>query len=184
MLAALRTGLRRELGRSFTLVRIGWACLAASLLLAGAVALELPMPGLPTLWTLVLIGGWLLTFVLGMLQRIVPFLASMYAAGRGRRAPTPSSLSSQRPLALHFAAHLAALAGLALAVLADSPALAALAAAVGALGAGAFVVFFVGLLRRLRAPRQGRVRGETARLLMCIKVAHRHSAYSGIALPL
>ena len=25
----------------------------------GAVALELPMPGLPTLWTLVLIGGWL-----------------------------------------------------------------------------------------------------------------------------
>jgi hypothetical protein len=149
MLAALRTGLRRELGPSFTLVRIGWACLAASLLLAGAVALDLPGPGLPTLWTLVLIGGWLLTFVLAMLQRIAPFLASMYAAGRGRRAPTPSSLSAQRPLAMHFAAHLAALAALALAVLADSPALAALAALVGVFGAGAFAVFFIGLLRRL-----------------------------------
>lgn len=150
MLAALRTGLRRQLGPSFTLVRVGWGSLAASLVLACAISLDLPWPGTPTLWTLVLIGGWLLSFVLGMLQRIAPFLASMHAAGRGRRAPTPSSLSSERPLALHFAAHLTALAGLALAVLADSPLVAAAAAAVGALGAVAFAVFFVGLLRRLR----------------------------------
>ena len=149
MRAALRTGLRRQLGRSFTLVRIGWGSLIASLVLACAVSLDLSWPGTPTLWTLVLIGGWLLSFVLGMLQRIAPFLASMHAAGSGRRAPTPSSLSSQRPLALHFVAHLTALAGLALAVLADSPLMAATAAAVGALGAGAFAVFFVALLRRL-----------------------------------
>jgi len=30
MLAALRSGLRRELGRSFRLVRIGWVLLVAS----------------------------------------------------------------------------------------------------------------------------------------------------------
>ena len=65
MLAALRTGLRRQLGRSFTLVRIGWGSLAASLVLACAVSLDLPWPGTPMLWTLVLVGGWLLSFVLG-----------------------------------------------------------------------------------------------------------------------
>jgi hypothetical protein len=150
MLAALRTGLRRELGRSFTLVRIGWAGLGLSLLLALGVALGIDAAGTPTLWALAGIGGWLLSFLLGMLQRILPFLASMHVSRSGKRPPTPSALSAQRPLALHFAAHLAALAGLALAIVADSPVLAALAAAVGALGAVALAVFFVALWRRLR----------------------------------
>ncbi len=149
MLAALRTGLRRELGRSFTLVRIGWTCLAVSLLLALGVTLDIETAGTPTLWALAGIGGWLLSFVLGMLQRILPFLASMHGARGGRRAPTPSALSAQQPLAWHFGAHLAALAGLALAVAADSPVLAALAGALGAVGAVALGVFFVALWRRV-----------------------------------
>jgi hypothetical protein len=151
MLAALRTGLRRELGRSFTLVRIGWAGLAVSLLLALGMALDIDATSTPTLWVLVCIGGWLLSFLLGMLQRILPFLASMHVSRSGRRPPTPSALSAQRPLALHFAAHLAALAGLALAIVADSPALAALAAAAGTLGAVALAVFFLALWRRMHA---------------------------------
>lgn len=150
MLAALRTGLRQQLGRSFTMVRMGWACLALSLLLALGVSLEVDVPGTPTLWGLVCIGGWLLGFLLGMLQRILPFLASLHASRSGRRPPTPSALTAQRPLALHFAAHLGALAGLALAVALDSAMLAALAAAVGGLGAVALLVFFVQLLRRTR----------------------------------
>ena len=147
---ALRTGMRRELGRSFTLVRIGWAALVASLAAALAVVLGAPLAGLATLFGLALIGGWLLTFMLGILQRILPFLASMHAAHGSRRPPTPSSLSPQRPLAIHFYCHLAALAGLALAVVADSSIVAALAAGVGALGAAAFAGFFAILLRRMR----------------------------------
>jgi hypothetical protein len=85
-----------------------------------------------------------------MLQRILPFLASMHVSRSGKRPPTPSALSAQRPLALHFAAHLVALACLALAIVADSPVLAALAAAVGALGALALAAFFVALWRRMR----------------------------------
>ena len=151
MRVALRTGMRRELGRSFTLVRIGWAALVASLAGALAVVLDAPLAGLSTLFGLVLIGGWLLTFLLGMLRRILPFLASMHAARGAKRPPTPSSLSADRPLAIHFFCHLAALAGLALAVVADSPLIAALAAGVGALGAAAFGGFFLILLRRMRA---------------------------------
>ncbi|HPO19942.1 MAG TPA: hypothetical protein PLO07_12195, partial [Rubrivivax sp.] len=156
MRAALRSGMRRELGRSFKLVRIGWAALGFSLPLALGLALQADhdaptaLPALPTLWALVAIGGWLLSFLLGMLQRILPFLAAMHAARGARRAPTPSALSAERPLALHFAAHLAALAALLLAIVVDSPLLAALGAAAGALGALALIAFFVLLWRRVR----------------------------------
>jgi len=151
MRVALRSGMRRELGRSFTLVRLGWAMLAASLVLALALVFEAPLPGLAALFGLVLIDGWLLSFLLGMLQRIVPFLAAMHTARGSRRPPTPSSLSADRPLAIHFACHVAALAGLALAIAVDSPWLLALAAAVGTLGAAAFGAFFVTVMRRMHA---------------------------------
>jgi len=149
---ALRGGMRRNLGRSLTLVRIGWACLAASLALALALATGAQRDGLATLFGLALIPGWLLTFLLGILQRILPFLAAMHSPRGSKRPPTPSSLTADRPLAIHFFCHLAALAGLALAVVADSPTLAMVAAAVGAIGAAAFGAFFVVVLRRMNAP--------------------------------
>jgi len=151
MLQALRTGMRRELGRSFTLVKIGWAGLAASLVLAAGLVLDLPVPRLATWFGLCLIGVWLLSFLLGILQRILPFLAAMHAGGAGRRrAPTPSALTSELPLRIHFCCHLAALAGLAIAIAAGSGELAAAAAAVGAAGALAFCFFYATLLRRLQ----------------------------------
>lgn len=162
MRKALRDGMRRELGQSFTLVRFAWAMLLASFALAFAVILGAPVDaptnwpaigqfdGLAALFGLVLIGGWLLSFLLGILRRILPFLASMHMPARGRRAPTPSSLSAQRPLLIHYWCHLFALAGLALAIIADNSMLARMAAAVGAIGAVAFASFFAILLQRLR----------------------------------
>ena len=152
MAVALKTGMRRELGRSFLLVKIGWAGLVASLALGLALVLEFPVPRLATWFGLCLVGVWLLSFLLGMLQRILPFLGAMHAAGAGRRAPTPSALAHDRALRIHFACHVAALAGLALAIAADSALLAALAAAVGAVGAAAFFFFYVTLWRRLQTP--------------------------------
>ena len=151
MQRALASGMRRSLGRSFVLVRLSWVLLVASLLAALALVLDAPLPGLQPLFGLLLVGGWLLSFLLGILQRVLPFLASMHAAGSGKRPPTPSSLSAERPLALHFHCHWAALALLAAAIVADSMALAALAAGIGLLGAVAFLAFYVILLRRLRA---------------------------------
>ena len=150
MAKALRTGMRRELGRSFLLVKIGWGGLAASLILGLALVLELPVPRLQTWFGLCLIGVWLLSFLLGMLQRILPFLGAMHVAGTGRRPPTPSALTDDRALRIHFACHVAALAGLALAAVADSPLLAAAAALVGAIGALAFCLFYGTLMVRLQ----------------------------------
>jgi hypothetical protein len=154
MAVALKTGMRRHLGRSFTLVRIAWTALVASLVAALAVVHDAPVDGVATQFGLVLIGGWLLTFALAILQRIVPFLASMHAAqvkaGGRSLPPTPSALTAERPLAIHFSCHLAALALLAVAIAADSAAAVRVAAAVGTAGALAFGAFFAVAMRRMR----------------------------------
>ena len=71
-------------------------------------------------------------------------------AGPGKgRAPTPSKLTSDRPLAIHFYCHFAALAILALAVVVDSAWLARTAALTGMAGAVAFAAFFVIVQQRM-----------------------------------
>jgi len=102
------------------------------------------------LFTVLLVPGWLLTFLLGVLQRIVPFLASVHA---GSRAPLASALSPQAPLAAHRVLHFAALAGLLAGVALDASWLVQAAAAAGLAGALAFAAFFAGVLSRLKSAR-------------------------------
>jgi hypothetical protein len=152
MRRVLRAGLRQHLGRPLVLVRIGWAGIAASLAAAVVVWLDLPLPG-PALFG-TLLAGSLLSILLGMLARIVPFLASMHAVPGRRGPPMPSTLSAERPLAIGFGAHLAALATLLVAVLADSAVVAAAAGVVGAIGALAWIAFVAFAWRRTRAATQ------------------------------
>jgi len=147
---SLRARLRPALGPAFVLVRVSWACLAASLALAAAMALGWAPPRAGVVFVVLLVPGWLLTFVLAVLQRIVPFLASVHA---GAGAPLASALTPQGPLAAHRVLHLAALCGLLLAVALDAPWLAQAAAAAGFAGALAFGGFFASVLLRLRDAR-------------------------------
>ena len=147
---SLRARLRPALGAAFTLVRTSWALLLASLALAAAMALGWAPPRASILFVVLLVPGWLLTFVLAVLQRIVPFLASVHA---GSGSPLASSLSPQGPLAAHRVLHFAALAGLLAAVALDAPWLSQAAAAIGLAGALAFGAFFIGVLTRLRDAR-------------------------------
>jgi hypothetical protein len=150
MAKALRTGMRRELGRSFLLVKIGWGGLVASLALALALVLEVPIARLPGWFALCLVGVWLLSFLLGMLERILPFLGAMHAAGTGRRAPTPSALTDERALRIHFACHVAALVGLGAGLATGIAWIAGMAALIGVAGALAFCVFYARLVARLQ----------------------------------
>ena len=152
MNSALTTGMRRSLGRSVTLMKFGWACLAASLAAGLGIACDVPFDGTAALFGLLLVAGWLLTFLLGVLQRIVPFLASMHRAPGKRLPPTPSSLTAERPLAIHFACHLAALALLVVAIVAGNPWFAAAGALAGGAGAVAFGSFLATVLRRMSRP--------------------------------
>jgi hypothetical protein len=118
-------------------------------LAALALALDARVERLAGLFGVLLVGA-LLSLLLGMLSRIVPFLASMHAGGGKRGPPLPSALTAERPLALHFGCHLAALALLLAAVAVDSAALAQAAGAVGAVGALAFARFFMLAYRRMQ----------------------------------
>jgi hypothetical protein len=73
----------------------------------------------------------------------------MHAAQGQTRPPTPSALTPERPLAIHFACHLVALGLLAGAVLLESALLARIGALVGLAGAVAFGAFFLVAVRRM-----------------------------------
>jgi hypothetical protein len=150
MSGVLRSGMRRQLGRPFVLVRLGWAALAASLLAALALEAGAGFERLRTLFVVLLVGG-LLSFLLGVLSRIVPFLASMHAPVGRRGPPLPSAMTADKALAVHFGCHCAAFALLLLAVLADSAWLARTAGLLGSAGGVAFGWFFIHAWRRMRA---------------------------------
>jgi len=161
MRQTLSAGMRRDFGRALVLMRIGWSSLALALLLALALVLGAPAETFGRLFGIAVIGGWLLSFLFGVLQRILPFLASMHAARGQKRPPTPSALTLDRPLAWHLVCHVTALGLLAAATLgapaalALATALATAAALVGLAGALCFGIFFAVLMRRLQRARGG-----------------------------
>jgi hypothetical protein len=150
----LRTGMRKRLGLSFVLVRVSWAMLPLTLIVGMAATFGLAGVNGPTLFGFLLLFGWLLTFLLGILQRIMPFLASMHATRANGQSPrTLSELAASQPLKLHAACHLAALALLSAAIVIENTLLAQLGAAAGLVGALAFAWFAGDLLHRTMQSR-------------------------------
>jgi hypothetical protein len=147
---SLHARLRPRLEPSFLLVRVSWACLIGCLVLAVLMALDLAPARAPLLFALLLVPGWLLTFLLGVLQRIVPFLASVHASASDRGTPIIAALTPLRLLAAHRLLHVAALALLLAAALTGQTALAAAGAACGFAAAALFSGFFVFVLCKVR----------------------------------
>lgn len=145
----LKTGMRKRLGISFLLVRTAWIMLPATLVVGLAALHGLAGPNGPTLFGFLLIGGWLLTFLLGVLQRILPFLASMHAPrSAGGTLPLMSELAASRPVKVHAVCHGLALAGLIGAIALDVAWPARISAGAGLVGAAAFAWFTADIVRR------------------------------------
>jgi hypothetical protein len=148
MSVVLKTGMRKRLGLSFVLVRVAWVMLPATLLVGLAALSGHAGPNGPTLFGLFLFVGWLLTFLLGILQRILPFLASMHISKDGA-PPLMSELTATALLNVHAACHMLAFILLALSIGTDTLLLMQAGSAVGLLGALAFAWFMVDLTRRV-----------------------------------
>jgi hypothetical protein len=118
--------------------------------MALAMALDMAPPRATLLFGLLLVPGWLLTFLLGVLQRIVPFLASVHGSSAPRGAPLISALTPGPLLAAHQMLHVAAVAALLVAALLGEPWLARAGAAAGLAGAVVFAVFFAFVLMKVR----------------------------------
>jgi hypothetical protein len=151
MHGVLAQGMRKRLGLSFVLVRAAWCMLPTTLLVGLAALWGYAGPNGATLFGFALLWGWLLTFLLGILQRILPFLASMHAVRTaGSAPPLLSELADSSPLKLHALCHGLALASVATAIALDVAWLARAGAAVGLLGALAFAWFSIDVMRHVR----------------------------------
>jgi hypothetical protein len=146
---ALKTGMRKRLGLSFVLVRAAWAALLLTPFVGLAALYDLAGPNGATLFGLVALGGWLMTFLFGILQRIIPFLASMHVTQPKGAPPLLSELASDVPLTVHAVCHGIAIVALAVAIVLDNGWIARGAAAVGLIGAVALAVFTADVARRL-----------------------------------
>ncbi|MDP6689132.1 MAG: hypothetical protein QF384_06525, partial [Alphaproteobacteria bacterium] len=151
MVQVLRQRMRKRLGPAFILIRLSWALLPISLLLGIAWAMDnLPDWG-GAVFTLSLFA-WLLSLLMAILQRIVPFLASMHAATAiKRRPPTVTALTAQVPLSIHLYCHCAAFVLLCAGIIWPVPLLVGLGALTGAVGAAAFAWFFLAAVKKYRA---------------------------------
>jgi len=154
MRQVLKSGMRKRLGPSFLLIRGAWLALLLSLVVGLASLYGYAGPNGATLFGFLVLGGWLLTFLFGSLQRILPFLASMHTAGAGPDAPLLlSELSASIPIKLHTACHAIAVLMVALSIATDVIWLVSIAAGIGLLGALSFAWFTGDLIRRVFAVR-------------------------------
>jgi len=150
MVRALKTGMRKRLGLSFILVRGAWVMLPTTLLVGLAALYGLAGQNGATLFSFLLLFGWLLTFLFAILQRIMPFLASMFVTppAQGGTAIV-SELAGAASLKLHAVCHALALTTLAVAILLDNAMIARVGSAIGLLGAMAFAWFTADVIRRI-----------------------------------
>jgi hypothetical protein len=150
MQRVLKSGMRKRLGLSFILVRTAWFMLPVTLLAGLAALYGLAGRNGGTLFGFLLLFGWLLTFLLAILQRIMPFLASMFAppVANGGTAIV-SEFANARSLKIHAICHGLALALLTAAILLGDTTLARLGSAAGLAGALAFAWFTADVVRRI-----------------------------------
>jgi hypothetical protein len=149
MQRVLKSGMRKRLGLSFRLIRASWATLPIVWLLGLVILLDLPVLNAPVGFGFVVLVGWLLTFLLGVLQRIIPFLASMHIVDKNGQPVLMSDLTPELPLQVHAGllgiAVLLCLAGIFL----QSGVLVQIGAASGLIGALAYAGFVISVSLRV-----------------------------------
>jgi hypothetical protein len=141
MASVLRRRVRRRLGPSFALIGFGWVLLPTSILLGGGLAAGLLPSSFAAPFGIALIGGWLLSTMLGVLMRILPLLATLHAARQGRRVARTNALGEAGLLWTQAVAHVCALALVGSGAALEHPTLVWAGGMAGALGAGAFLLF-------------------------------------------
>jgi hypothetical protein len=162
MMQAMGSRMKRRMGVSFVLVRVAWAMLPLSILAGVAAQFDLLGDRSGTFFGFLLFFGWLLTFLVGVLQRIMPFLASMNAANAGHQPPLVTELSSRGAMTIHAACHLGALALIGAGILLDSGWTVRAGTIVGLAGALAFAWFGWQVVSRMvRRKASGRTETDT-----------------------
>lgn len=152
MAQTMKTRMRKHLGLSFVLVRVAWVLLPLSILAGALDLLGVLGPRGGTLFGFMLFFGWLLTFLMGILQRILPFLASMHTVRGGGKPRLVSELTMGAALRVHAVCHFGALGLGGAAIVLGEPGLMQAGAAAGLAGALAFAWFTAQVILRMAKP--------------------------------
>ena len=162
MKRCLATAMRRKLGISILLMRAGWFFLVVSLALGCATALGLAGSQGFALFVFAALFGWLLTFLLGVLQRILPFLGAMNATSAGATPPLMSKLAPEGPRRAHALCHGLALILVAVGIALEAPLPVRLGGLAGLLSALIYTAFALRVLWLIR--RCLRAAGKTGKI--------------------
>lgn len=150
MRGVLKKGMKKNLGLSFTLIRTSWFFLPLSIAVGVAAVSGVPFDPLFLIAAYLAVFGWLLTFILGVMQQIMPFLAAMNVSRVGGKSPRLSELARTPPLKIHAVCHFLAMVLLGLGIAVEAEYAVRAAGAVGVIGAMAFMWFTIDVYRRMR----------------------------------
>jgi len=148
MSGTIKSRMKKRFEPFFRLLWVALVLLPLGLLVGLALALGAPAAPYATLWGFLLVFGWLLSFVTALLQRIMPFLASMHSSALGGKPALLSRLAPKPPVDIHLACHTAALALIAAGIIGGWVWPLQLGLVAGLAGSLAFGVFAILVMRR------------------------------------
>lgn len=148
----MRQGMKKNLGLSFVLVRTAWVLLLVALVVGGLTASGVLDDRGLVLFGFISLFGWLLTFLLGILQRIIPFLAAMNTSAGGV-PPRLSELASEKPLRIHAFFHFLALAAITFGIIFDDDGIILFGGICGTVGALSFAWFAIEVFQHMKNGR-------------------------------
>lgn len=149
MMGVYKARMRKRLGVPFMLIRVGWFMLAVTVIW-GAVGMAGYWPEMGhTLFVVLAIIGWLLTFLTGILQRIIPFLSSMHTSGSGGIPMLASSMADDRLLKINAIGHLGGLVIVSLGVILDWTIIIQIGAGAGFVGALGLLLYLLSVIRHM-----------------------------------
>jgi hypothetical protein len=150
MTKVLQARLMSRLGPEWLVIRFAWGMFPLSLLLVALSTLSDNSFNLAQQAIFVAVTGWLVSFVIGILQRIIPFLLSMQIARRTGMPELPSKLCNEKLLSyigpLHICAVLISVIGIA----GELPILLLIGGLIGITSGVLFLAFFIDALKRKR----------------------------------
>ncbi len=143
----LRQRMRKRLGSSFILIYLCWCALPLSIVCGGLLKAGFLKPAV---FGVLLLLAWLFIFMIGILQRIVPFLTTMHLAeNKKEKIPTPSDITSDGALMISNYGYIAALVIIFTGVLFEQVILIRIACLVG-LCAGLALLYFLANIVRIK----------------------------------
>jgi len=149
MIKIYRARMRKRLGTPFLLIRIAWIMFGITLIWGAVGGMGYWPDSGYALFALLAIAGWLLTFLTGILQRIIPFLSSMHSTGSGGVPMLVSQMADARLLDIAAAGHLGGLFFVALGIILDRDIVIRLGAGAGVVGAVALFSYLIVILGHL-----------------------------------